>query len=80
MKTPVSLGGAERQRNTGGTRSSRVRADLHKKLRKLDRKIGAIEHGVWWVFPELRTAKSVKMRNELDQQRKEVRHLLKSPL
>lgn len=81
MKTTVSLGGAERQRNTGSARSSRARSALHEKLRELDRKIAFTElQAKSWAWCTLKSKRHYMDKlQKLDQRRKEVRHLLKSP-
>lgn len=78
-KRAVVSGGAERQRNTGGARSSRARSALHKKLRKLDRKISEYKNRLKYEWPwTAGDRRRFRDRIEkMDGERKETRNKLK---
>jgi hypothetical protein len=77
-KTRNSLGGKNKGGRTTGARSSRASSTIFKKLRKLDRKITAIDNYLRyssWLSSDIKKLK--KQREELDKKRKETRALRK---
>jgi hypothetical protein len=72
-----SLSGKNSNGRISGTRSSRVSSTLFYQLRKLDRKITAIDNQILFyrrIFSHIEVNKLEKKRKVLDEKRKQIRN------